>query len=152
MKSPCWYRVLNLWPSDIDLLLFTAVPSLNYLTIFHGSMRPLALQIPKYMIVSNPTSSSTLNAIRLASKVKSPATRIPLSQRARTTVGFRWIKVKGSNPRYVLWLWAGLWKSTLHIYFRVANLATKKLFVTASIEIASFSRKILELLCLDKTP
>ena len=38
-KSPCWHRVLNLWPSNPDLLWFAAVPSLQDLAIFmapHG--------------------------------------------------------------------------------------------------------------------
>ena len=39
MKSPCWQRVSNLWPSNPYFLLFAAVPFLHDLAIFmalHG--------------------------------------------------------------------------------------------------------------------
>ena len=39
VKSPCWHWVLNLWPSNRDLLRFAAVPSLQDLAIFRAPHR-----------------------------------------------------------------------------------------------------------------
>ena len=57
VKSPCWRRVSNQWPSNPDLLRFSAIPSLQHLAIFmapHGrahligqySEVPLCKQLP----------------------------------------------------------------------------------------------------------
>ena len=53
MKSHCWLQVLNLQPSDPDLLRFAAIPSLQDLAIFmdpHGQA-PISLVVYTYNFI-----------------------------------------------------------------------------------------------------
>ena len=57
VKSPCWHRVLNLWPSNTNILWLAVVPSWQDLAIFiHGSTLLGPIQVASTILEQSPTS------------------------------------------------------------------------------------------------